>query len=349
MTKELPFGQHTTEVERLAGRDVQVIRTKMPLDFIELDPENPRTGYFADTKKAATGQSQTQAELEFALRYKETESFEKLKQAIEANKGLSTPVWLQPSSSGRYRVVEGNTRLLVYRDLHKKFMNDDTYLAIPAKVLPADVSSEVVEFVRMEAHLRGVNPWDAYERARYLYHRFNDDGMTYDQLSAQTRLTQKEVAASIEAYRTMTERYLTLYKDPNEVQRFSYFAEYHSKKSIRDAISRNGFTIDDLCNWIGTRKLPRAADIRDLPDILDVPESRTEFLKHGYEVAMDVLAYVRPSRADPLFINIGRVIRMLDEVSPTTISELKSGKGGPMLTMLKTLDERLDVVMSLVS
>lgn len=348
MSPNVPNVEESSEVVRLSGRDVKVIYTRIPLDLIDLDTENPRTGYYSDTKMAATGLPQTQAELEFALRNKSTEDFEKLKQAIEANQGLTNPIWVQPTDKNRYRAIEGNSRVLVYRDLHKKFMNDLTYSAIPARVLPVDVSTEVVDFVRIEAHLRGVNPWDAYERARYMYRLFNN-GMTFDQLASQTRLSQKEVEASIEAYRTMTERYLSTYKDPNEVQRFSYFVEYHSKRSIRDAISRNGFTVDDLCTWIGTRKLPRAADIRDLPDLLDVPESRDVFLRSGYEAAMEVLAYVRPSKADPLFISIGRVIRGLEEISPTMINELKSGKGDPMLTMLRTLERKLETVLSLVS
>lgn len=337
-----------TEVVRLAGTDVETLRTRIMIELIDLDEENPRTGYFADTKFAATGLRQTQAELDFALRFKSTEEFGKLKQSIEANQGLTYPIWVLPTKEGRYRAIEGNSRVLVYRDLHSKIMNDSTFSAIPARVLPIDVSPEVVDFIRVEAHLRGVNPWDAYERARYLYGLFNK-GYTFEQLAAQTRLTSKEVENSIDAYRTMTERYLSVYKDPNEVQKFSYFAEYHSKRSIRDAVARNGFTVDDLCKWIGTRKLPRAADIRDLPDILDVSESRDMFLKSGYEDAMDVLAYIRPMKVDPLFVNIGRVIQGLDELPATLIHELKTGKSEQMLAMLHLLDKRVDTVLSLVS
>ena len=348
MPHSAPNDKEDTEVVRLAGRNVKVARTKIPLDLIDLDTENPRTGYFSDTKMAATGLSQTQAELDFALRYKSPEDFGKLKQAIEANQGLTNPIWVQPVDKQRYRAIEGNSRVLVYRDLHKKLMNDAIYTTIPVRVLPVDIAPEVIDFIRIEAHLRGVNPWDAYERARYMYRLFNS-GMTFDQLASQTRLSQRDVESSIEAYRTMSERYLSVYKDPNEVQRFSYFAEYHSKRSIRDAITRNGFTVDDLCTWIGTRKLPRAADIRDLPDILDVPESRNTFLKSGYEDAMEVLAYVRPSKADPLFINIRRVIRSLEEISPTMITELQAGKGDQLLSILHLLEKRLDTVLSLVS
>jgi hypothetical protein len=338
----------STETIRLAGKDTRVIRLDLPLGLIDLDPENPRVGLFADTKAAATGQPQTQAELEFAIRNKSPDMYVKLRQAIEANQGLMTPIWVQERGGGRYVTIEGNTRVIAYRDLHQKLLNDQTYAKIPARVLPGDVSPQVIHFVRIEAHLRGVTPWEAYDRARYLYYLYDKQGMPLGQLARLTRLTEKEILNSIAAYRTMTEHYLPTYKDPNEVLKFSYFAEYHSKKSIQDAVSRNGFSIQDLCSWIGTRKLPRAADIRDLPDLLDVPEVRDEFVSSGYESAMELLAYIRPSKASPLFINIGRVIRGLDEISPTEIADLKSGRGGAMLAMLNGLDKKLDTVLSLV-
>lgn len=331
----------------LAGKSVEVTIDEIPLDLVDLDEENPRVGFFSDSKAMTTGQPQSQHELEFALRNKSPDAYDKLKRSIEVNQGALHPIWVQKKDAGRFRTVEGNTRVLAYRDLHQKFFGEPRYSRIPSKILPEGIDPVAVDFIRVEAHLRGVTPWDAYERARYLYALFNSQGWTLAQLASQTRLNEREITASIEAYRTMKERYLTIYKDANEVTRFSYFSEYHLKRSIRDSITRNGFTIDNLCEWIGTGKLPRAADIRDLPDILDVPEARTEFLSNGYDAAMDVLSYIKPSKASPLYKDIARVIRGLDEISPTEITELKSGKGETMMVMLHTLDNRLDTVLSL--
>ncbi|MFZ0699711.1 MAG: ParB/Srx family N-terminal domain-containing protein [Thermoplasmata archaeon] len=335
------------ETIRLAGKDTKVERAELPLDLLNLDPENPRVGQYSDTKAAATDVPQSQEEIAYAIRAKAPEAVDKLRLAIEVNRGLVNPIWVSRLPGGRYLTIEGNTRVLAYRDLHSKFLNDQTFEHIQCKILPPGVDQEVIDFVRIEAHLRGVTPWDAYERARYLFQLY-DGGQTLSHLAAQTRLSESEMMNSITAYRTMTEHYLTKFRAPNEVLKFSYFVEYQSRRRIQESIARNGFSVDDLCDWIGTRKLPRAADIRDLPDILDTPEAREEFLATGFEGARDVLAYIKPSKVSPLYMNIGRLIEGLDTISLTEVADIKSGKGERMLGMLHQLEARLQIVLSLV-
>src|SRR3989344_4476838 len=64
---------------------------------------------------------------------------------------------------------EGNTRALIYKQLNEDFPNKVEYQKIPGYVLPPKINKEKIEFIRLQAHLRGVTPWDSYERARYLY------------------------------------------------------------------------------------------------------------------------------------------------------------------------------------
>jgi hypothetical protein len=334
------------ETVRLAGKDHRVERRALPLSVIDLDPDNPRIGMAADAKPG--GVPLTQAEAEQFLRLQAPDAYDHLKLSIESNKGLMNPVWVRPSLGGRYRIVEGNTRVLIYKDLAKKYLLDDTYKAIPARVLPTGVDPKVVHWVRVEAHLRGVTPWDAYERARYLWYLNDKEGYPKSTLVALTRLTDREISHAIDAYQTMTTHYLPKYPDPNEVLRFSFFVEYHSKAGIRDAIARNGFSVDDLCDWVGTRRLVRAQDIRDLPDILDTKEVRDEFVAKGYDEAMTVLEYTKPAKASTRFKLISRAIEELDSMPSYEITEIKSPKGTTKLLLLRRLREKVEDLMNLV-
>lgn len=335
-----------SEVVPLAGRPTRVERIDIPLNLLDLDPENPRIGMAADSKPG--GGLLSQPEAEFALKSNAPDEYEKLKLSVEANKGLVEPIWVLPSKGERYRVIEGNTRVLIYGDLQQKYHGDPTYSNIPARILPPGVDSRVVHFIRVEAHLRGVTPWDAYERARYLWRLFDVEGYPIATLATMTRLEPREIQVAIDGYRTMTEHYLPRYPDPGEVLKFSYFVEYHSKSRIRDAISRNGFTVDDLCTWIGDRKLRRARDIRDLPEVLDTKEAREEFVKKGFEDAWDVLQYARPTRASPLFSHIGHVIEGLKDIPAYEITEIQSRQGEQKRAWLHLLRATLDEVMPLV-
>jgi hypothetical protein len=310
-----------------------------------LDPENPRIGMAIDARPA--GPVAPQKDIEYYLRMKAPEAFDKLKVAIEANQGIFNPIWVRRSVRHRYQAVEGNTRLLIYRDLHKKYLNDTRYTRIPARILPPGVGREHINFVRVEAHLRGVTPWDAYERARYLW-QLNEDGYSVPRLAGLTRLRESEILNAIAAYKTMTEHYLPKYPDPEEVLRFSYFVEYHTKRKIRDAVARSGHTVQDLCDWIGTGKIPRAVDIRDLPDILSIPQATAEFLAKGYKDAMDIVGYVRPTSASPLFSAIGKVIDGLSEISLEEVTEMKSPQGEKKFMLLNRLNEKTHNVLEAV-
>jgi hypothetical protein len=334
-----------TETIKIAGVDTIVERLNVPLDLVDLDPENPRIGMAVDARPA--GSIPSQKDIEFYIRLKSPEAFDKLKVAIEANQGIFNPIWARRASRGRFQAVEGNTRVLVYRDLHKKILNDTKYVTIPARILPPGVGREHINFVRVEAHLRGVTPWDAYERARYLW-RLNEDGYSVSRLAGLTRLREGEILNGIAAYKTMTEQYLPKYPDPEEVLRFSYFVEYHTKRKIREAVARSGYTVADLCDWIGTGKIPRAVDIRDLPDILSIPEARTEFETKGYRDAMDVVGYIRPTSASPLYSAIGKVIDGLAEISLEEVTEMRTPQGEKKLVLLRRLDEKTQHVLQAV-
>lgn len=337
--------ESAAETVRIAGVDTPVERLSIPVELVDLDPENPRIGMAVDARPP--GPAASQKDIEYYLRMKSPEAFDKLKVAIEANQGLFNPIWVRRSARRRYQAVEGNTRVLVYRDLHKKILNDTRYAQIPARVLPADVGTEHINFVRVEAHLRGVNPWDAYERARYLW-QLNEDGYSVPRLAGLTRLRESEILNSIAAYKTMTEHYLPKYPDSEEVLRFSYFVEYHTKRKVREAVARSGHSVQDLCDWIGTGKIPRAVDIRDLPDILSIPQAQSEFLAKGYKDAMDIVGIVKPTAASALFSAIGKVIDGLSEISLEEVTEMRSPQGERKLVLLTRLDEKARTVLDAV-
>lgn len=334
------------ETVRIAGQDYRLERRSIPLELIDLDPENPRIGMPADAKPS--GEPLTQPEAEHFLRVQAPEAFDHLKLSIESNKGVMNPIWVKKSGTKRFVVVEGNTRVLVYKDLSKKYLMDPNYRSIPARVLPDDLDSKVAHWIRVEAHLRGVTPWDAYERARYLWYLYDREGYPKSTLVNITRLGDREISHLIEAYRTMTEHYLPSHPDPNEVLKFSFFVEYHSKAGIRDAIERHGFSVDDLCDWIGTKRLRRAQDIRDLPLLLENKEVREEFLAKGYEDAMSALEYIKPARASTKFKLVARVIEEIDTMPSFEITEIRSAKGGTKLVLLRKLRESVDGLLELV-
>ena len=159
---------------RLEGGKVKVSEMLLPLTSLVLDEENPRIGFFRDSQPK---DSLTQAEVAYALKVKSPDAYSRLLQSIRDNGGLVNPIWAVPIKDKKYQIIEGNTRTRIYRELADKSPQDPVWQEIRAKVLPKDATKGQINFIRLEAHLLGQTPWDAYERARYLFYLHDKDGL----------------------------------------------------------------------------------------------------------------------------------------------------------------------------
>ena len=150
----------------LDGKETQVKVRSIPLGCLELDEDNPRISFFKDNQVVDT---LTEQQIEYALANKNPEAWRKLKDSIHNNRGIVHPVWVEPIGEGRedrFRVVEGNSRVLAYRILGKDEPGEPRWKAILAHILPKEVSREQKDFIKLLSHLRGTTDWDAYEKAK---------------------------------------------------------------------------------------------------------------------------------------------------------------------------------------
>ena len=187
----------------IAGVSTDIDEIEINTENILLDEENPRISFYKDTQPTDV---LSQKEIAYALINKNPDAFNKLKESIESNRGLLHPIWVVQNNVDKYRVIEGNTRLLIYRHLNEKYLNDTTYKNIPCWVLPATVKEEQMNFLRLEAHLRGTTDWDTYEKARYLYKLNYDEGYSVQRLERLTKMNKNEIENHIKAFKDMEEQ-----------------------------------------------------------------------------------------------------------------------------------------------
>lgn len=286
-----------------------------------LDENNPRIQFYRDNQ---IEKQLSQEKIYFALADKKPDVFQRLFISIEKNKGLMNPIWVQERDHNKYLVLEGNTRTLIYRNLQRKYPNSKEWKNIDAFVLPKDLKEEQRNFIKLEAHLGGTEDWDAYEKARELY-RLNDEcGYTIEHLADVTRKSRNEIEKSIRAFKTMRDFYLPKYGDnPSEVLKYSYFEQYYNYPVLQKEMKKNGFTIDDFCDWIGTDKVERAIDVRNLPLVLSVSYSREEFVKNGYDEALQLLSIKKPDVKSKLWFKVKEIIEGLGKLSSHEINQIR--------------------------
>ena len=221
-------------------------------------------------------------------------SYERLKHSIKASGGIIQSIIVKPRDDGDYLCIEGNTRVAIYRQLRNEDRasghSGEKWDYIPALVSD-QMDDEEAHKIRLQVHLVGNRPWDAYSKAKYLHELVEDYKMPMGELVSYCGGSRNDVQQSINAYVDMETHYRPVTDDVDgdfDPSRFSAFVELQ-KPGIKQAIFRSGFSESDFSRWVDERKLFPLNSVRRLPQILDNPEARRVFLGDGARAAINTL------------------------------------------------------------
>jgi len=217
-----------------------------------------------------------------------TVTFQSLRDSIRTQGGVINPIIVKKASNGRYLVVEGNTRVAIYR----KFFQDKIpgqWNAIPA-IVHDGLEQTQIDAIRLQCHIVGPRPWDPYSKAKYLDHLLNVENMSLSKLVDLCGGRKKEITDYIDAYKDMEGYYRPVLEsdsdfDPN---RFSAFVELQ-RATVKAAILEADFTLTNFAEWVRDLKIDPLNTVRALPRILKHPQARAKFLAVGARAALKVL------------------------------------------------------------
>ncbi len=334
----------------LDGKETKIELKQIDITNLELDELNPRISFFRDNQVA---DSLTEDQIIFALTNKKPEAFRKLRDSIHNNKGIVYPIWIEPLRGQRgekHKVIEGNTRVVIYQQLQKEEPHEDRWKTILCNILPHEINEEQKNFIRLQSHLRGTTEWDAYEKAKYLYKLWQEDGWSINRLEKQTKMTEKQIDENIKAYRIMEEQYLPIHTDdPNEVNKFSYFVEYVKDKKLQKLMEKSSKDIKDFCNWVADKeKIPTGQDVRRLRDIFDNEDTRNAFIDKGFDNAMQILEFKKPHLVSSFYKDIENVIEGLKEINAQELDEIINEDNSEKEKMIRDLSEWSQKVVKII-
>ena len=333
---------------KINGQNAEFTVENIPIELLELDPTNPRIGYFQDNLQQR-GEEITPQRILYAIKSGDYAGYNSLMENIETNNGIMVEIWVYPTEDGKYRIADGNTRYSIYLDLSKKYPNNPTWKTIPAKILSSDFDQRAIDFIRLTTHLQGINNWQTYERARYIYQLY-DAGYDIDELARRTKLSRPNIQRWLRAYKDMEEEFLPKYADSlnNPLSKFSYFDEYN-KSNIVDLMAKNELTLDDFCSWVGNEEIMKAADVRNLPDILKDPELSRTLREEGYSAAYTQLITRNPAKGSKLFDEIQSVIDGIGNMNFDEILSIQSDPDSAKRELLKTLYIKVGSLLEKIS
>lgn len=264
----------------------------LPVDGLELDNENPRIAqaieYYGDNISAEA--------MSLALKGSSDEagtSFASLRDSIKAYGGIISPIIVNRNDNGKMIVIEGNTRLLIYKEFNKTISGN--WDMIPSMVYD-NMTSQHIHSIRLQAHLVGPRNWDPYSKARYLHYLSTSEHLTTAQIVDYCGGNKRDVNNYIAAFIDMETYYRPLADDGFDVNRFSAFVELQSKV-IENSLIKHRISKHTFAQWIVDSKFGPLQNIRKLPRVLNDPKAREVFLAEGMEEALRVIASAVDSNA----------------------------------------------------
>jgi hypothetical protein len=268
------------------------------LDILSIEPDrsNPRIRHLLDNYEGDVGYHQIALALDVTSQSDPTGNIttaDKLRNSILANGGILQPIIVNEVAPGKFVCVEGNTRLYIYRSFLEEKVQG-RWDRIPALVHKG-MQEDEIDRIRLQAHLVGPRPWDAYAKAKYLWELQFKELMPLDRIVALCGGKKSEIVQSIRAYADMEAYFRPLFEEGEDydIERYSGFVELQNQK-VKDSILHAGFTLEDFAGWIKDGKFSSLQQIRLLPAVLPNKKAREVFVKKGMKSAIEFVE--RPSK-----------------------------------------------------
>lgn len=265
----------------------------LPVSKIILDQRNPRVAPALESIESEPSQKFIELALgQFAPDDEDkgaSTTFSSLKASIRAYKGLINPIVVTPRADGMYVVIEGNTRVSIYRLLAEE-KAPGAWDTIPSIVRP-DIEENGEHAIRLQAHLVGPRQWRPYAKAKYLNSLYMEQKLSINEILDYCggNARKREIEEYIAAYNDMQGHYMPLVgNNQPDYTRFSAFVELQ-KPQVKQAIVKAGFTVDNFAEWVHESKISPLNTVRQIPRILGNPEAKKKFLSLDAREAMKVL------------------------------------------------------------
>ena len=258
---------------------------KLPIESVNLDVENPRIKQWLEIYGEEITSEAISLALSASSGHSSTSTYTTLKESIKVNKGIVNPIIVNKQSDGKLVVIEGNTRLQIY----KEFAVSDPlgpWKEIIAIVYD-DLPDKDIHAIRLQTHLVGPRDWDPFSKAKYLNQLSNIDKMPMSMIVSFCGGKSNEIRKLIEAYTDMQTYYfpaavaMEMDPDPRE---FSKFVELQNS-SITRALIAHKYDKSDFAKWVVNGNVDTAQNVRKLPAVLANSLAREEFLKNNISEA----------------------------------------------------------------
>lgn len=319
----------------IGGRRIRAEIREVPISELQYYEENPRIYSIIVSTGIKRDQSKIQTELW------NLDSTKELFQAIKFNKGLLDEIVVYGG-----KVLEGNRRLCVYRKLFEQSEADEErtlWGKIRSKVILEPISPEEIFIYLGTLHVKGKAEWKPFEQAGFIWRMKHQFDKPAEVISQMIHLKAHNVRHMLRAYELMKTEGI------EDQDKFSYFLEY-AKRAAFAKLRREDPKIEStVVELIKADKIPRAEEIRRLPDILKDKKARRAYLNRGadFQSALETAHANNPEEVNTFYRQLTdtrdalRNVPIMQVVSDIRNDNVKRTKIHYFLKQVRTFEKQI--------
>jgi len=330
----------------------QAVLQMLPTASVNLDKDNPRIKHYLEQYKEISSELIALALSDNSSEGSST-TYHSLRDSIKESRGIIHPIVVSHESDGSYVVIEGNTRLQIYREFEKNG-TPGNWGEIIALVYE-DLDDDDKHKIRLQSHLVGPREWDPYSKAKYLYYLSEVEGRNMNAIISMCGGNGSDIKKSIDAYKYMVQFYKPYTKEKGldfDVSEYSKFKEHENSK-IKSSIDRKNFPANEFAKWVANRNVNNAQKVRLIPQIMRNDEALSAFLNENITAAEKVLHAAELASADlteyPYDVLASALYKRLFDFPVSEIQNLANDDNySDKLWKLQDLKEKLDFVLGMI-
>lgn len=263
---------------------------ELDINDIHLDLDNPRIKQYLEIYPGEITSEAIALALTNPGNGDSSTSYNTLKESIKVSCGIIHPIIVNKERDGRLIVIEGNTRLQIYKEFLSS--NPTGPWSKISSIVYEDLSDPDKHSIRLQSHLVGPRDWDPYSKAKYLHQLSEIDHLPLSSIISMCGGNTSEINKLISAYRDMQLYYKKAIEEKGDdfvIRDFSKFVELQ-RSTIIFALTTKGYTKEDFAKWVVNDNIDTAQGVRQLPAVLKEPEALKVFQKKNITEAVKKLA-----------------------------------------------------------
>ena len=182
---------------KILGEVIKVSNDYLPIHELKFMEDNPRVYSCIHGEPDFDNLPEVVQQERIFENLKKEPSVKNLKSEIKRHGGLMEQILVRVDTK---QVIEGNSRLAVYRILHEE-TKDENWELIPCNIVSSLTEEQQIAFLN-QIHVKGKTKWSAYEKANFAYVR-KGKGLTFKKIADLFGESEMTIRTRIKVIETM--------------------------------------------------------------------------------------------------------------------------------------------------